>query len=93
MKQQLIRVLTAFTLSVAATIAALTGSMAPAAAADAPGLLDQLTVRTVSSRPEMVSGGDAIVQVRVPASYLTAVTSWPVWTRSRRPRSAADLRM
>ena len=67
LRHQLIRVLKAVTLTFAAIIAVLTGWVAPAAAADAPGLLDQLTVRTVSSRPDMVSGGDAIVQVRVPA--------------------------
>lgn len=43
------------------------GGSAPATAAVAPGLLDQFTIQAVSSRPEMVTGGDAVVQVRVPA--------------------------
>lgn len=53
-------------LAVGLLAATFAGNVSPAAAADAPGLLDQLTVRTISSRPEMVSGNDALVQVRVP---------------------------
>lgn len=39
-----------------------------ASAANAPGRLDQFSVRSVSSRPEMVSAGDSLVEVRIPAA-------------------------
>ena len=68
MKQRYLRILTTKTLVFASLIASLTTGVSVAGAEVAPGLLDQLTVRTVSSRADMVSGGEAIVQVRVPAS-------------------------
>ncbi|MCB0867968.1 MAG: hypothetical protein KDB48_04690 [Solirubrobacterales bacterium] len=60
------RLTTLVVLAASLLTATFAGSISPAAASDAPGLLDQLTVRTISSRPEMVSGNDALVQVLVP---------------------------
>lgn len=77
MKKLRSRIALSTTLIVASLAATLFGGPSPATAAEAPGLLDQLTVRTVSSRPEMVTGGDAIVQVRVPvAADMNDIRVW-----------------
>ena len=67
LKQKFNQIAGRFALTVTLVVAALAGGAVPASAAEAPGLLDQFTVRSISSRPEMVSGGDAIVQVRIPS--------------------------
>jgi hypothetical protein len=54
----------------------------PAAAGPRPALAAQrLEVKTLSSRPDMVSGGDALVQVTGPAEILAKKLS--IWMNGR----------
>ncbi|MCO5314782.1 MAG: DUF6351 family protein [Solirubrobacterales bacterium] len=61
----LVGTLVAMLLSVATALVPAQAS-AEAPGGDVPSISEQFSIRTVSSRPEMVSGGDALVELRVP---------------------------